>query len=141
MYCSRKCASFADKPRLIAGNISRRKYEKVEGLNRGQIFLLNNPEIREFTYQRDKRMRIVLLGELGGKCLRCGYDEDVRALQLDHINNDGHLDRKERGHKLYRYYINHLDEAKQRLQVLCANCNKIKCSAEQEYAKSKRTYK
>ena len=32
-----------------------------------------------------------------------------------------------------------LDEAEKKLQVLCANCNKIKAVKEEEHAKSKRT--
>ena len=62
---------------------------------------------------------------LGGKCCKCGYDTDIRALQLDHINGDGYKYRKLYG-KEVRYHAKNLDACKEILQVLCANCHAIK---------------
>ncbi len=61
---------------------------------------------------------------LGGKkCVKCGYVG--LALNFEHINNDGAQDRKIIGNskKQLYYYLNHPEEAKQKLQVYCANCN------------------
>ena len=59
----------------------------------------------------------------GGVCLCCG-EEEKTFLQLDHINNDGHLDR--RVHKTSCKLFARLKAAgwpKDRYQLLCANCN------------------
>lgn len=86
----------------------------------------------------DSERRETLVGKLGGRCLHCGYDKDVRALVLDHIRGDGHADRKRLGGKIARYYLNNFDEAKQNLQVLCHNCNAIKAIDEKEHNRSRR---
>ena len=74
-------------------------------------------------------LRLQLFDILGAtKCVRCGFT-DIRTLQLDHKNGGGSKDKfaKYRGTKqLYRYYINHPEEAKEKYQILCANCNWIK---------------
>ena len=61
----------------------------------------------------------VALMVLGRKCVRCGFD-DIRALQIDHINNDGY---KENRVKMYHKILRGDTEG---YQVLCANCNWIK---------------
>lgn len=62
---------------------------------------------------------------MGGKCVSCGLT-DRRVLQIDHINDDGHLDR-EFGHgvRLARY-ISSGKRAIDDLQLLCANCHHLK---------------
>ena len=67
------------------------------------------------------------------KCNHCGYD-DIRALCLDHINNDGAEQRrkirpksKHRGGNAIDVYINaKRNKFPKDLQVLCSNCNRIK---------------
>ncbi len=79
---------------------------------------------RHFNY---KSKIYALLG--GAKCKYCGYDKDPRALQLDHINGDGSIDRKRFHSSAVRYwmeYKDNLEELKKKFQVLCANCNAIK---------------
>lgn len=62
---------------------------------------------------------------LGGRCISCGYDTDIRALQIDHINSDGSIDRKtKKGGSYYHHILNTIGSG--RYQVLCANCNAIK---------------
>jgi hypothetical protein len=66
---------------------------------------------------------------LGNKCVKCGFS-DWRGLQFDHIKGGGTKDFtirfKGSGDAMYRYYLNHPEEAKMMLQLLCANCNQIK---------------
>ena len=134
--CSRGCAAkFRGKTRRYA-----RKYPKIEGLTRGQIFRKFNPEKVAQDLHRDVFKRLIVIDHLGSKCCRCGYEEDIRALELDHKNNDGYLDRKKVGRKgkIYRYYSKNLKEAEEVLQVLCSNCNKIKQIEQKEFRKSKR---
>ena len=71
--------------------------------------------------------RLKLMDVLGGKkCNKCSY-KDVRALQIDQIDGYGSRDAREKGHaKMYYYYLRNPEEAKRKLQVLCANCNWVK---------------
>lgn len=74
-----------------------------------------------------RRGRLYLYHILGGKCIQCGFS-DIRALQLDHINGSGYTEIQsfKGAVSMYRFYINNPDIAKQKLQILCANCNWIK---------------
>ncbi len=100
-----------------------------------RAWYLNNTER---ALARDKNKRVAVVQRLGGCCVECGYDKDVRALVLDHKRGDGHADRKRLGTKLYRYYYNHLEEAENNLQVLCCNCNAIKAIVCDEHNVSRR---
>jgi hypothetical protein len=68
--------------------------------------------------------RAAVLDLLGCQCVRCGFD-DVRALQIDHVNGGGTAEYKLLGNqsaKFYQRVLEHPDD----YQVLCANCNWIK---------------
>jgi len=83
---------------------------------------------REPEYQRQhyNEVRIRALHAVGGLDLRCkcGYD-DVRALQIDHVNGGGNAEFKAfPGAAFYYKVLRDLDKSK--YQVLCANCNVIK---------------
>jgi len=83
------------------------------------------------TYQQIRFDVLELVGKT--KCSKCGFN-DWRALQLDHKNGKGFTDRKRlgSGRGFNQYYLNHPKEAKKKLQVLCANCNWIKRSKNNE---------
>jgi hypothetical protein len=75
------------------------------------------------THTKRRRWAIEVLG---GKCNKCGYNQDWRALQVDHVNNDGNIERKTKAPSLlFRQLILGLVD-RSRYQVLCANCNRIK---------------
>ena len=77
--------------------------------------------------KRRLRRRVGALLALGGKCVRCGFDSDYRALQLDHINSDGFKDNKKYWQLQQRIYAEIIDgKHKDKYQILCANCNWIK---------------
>lgn len=75
-----------------------------------------------------REIRLKLLRLLGDRCVFCGYDKNELALQIDHIDGSGASDKRRfKGNATgYRYYLNHPEMAKDRLQILCANCNTIK---------------
>lgn len=76
-----------------------------------------------------RKWRLRLLDILGGKkCVSCGYDKDFRALNFDHLRDDGRKDRKihYNSYGFYRFYSENPEIAKSNLQVLCSNCNTIK---------------
>ncbi len=70
----------------------------------------------------NKKLRMLVIQRLGSKCCFCGFD-DVRALQVDHINGGGSKEIKELGaNKIYRKIL----DGDMSYQLLCANCNWIK---------------
>ena len=106
--------------RLRAENLERRQQQE-----------------REAKQIRRKRLRAQVIEILGGCCARCGFS-DARALQVDHVNGDGSVDRKKfRGQDtLYKHIIRR--GAQGRYQILCANCNWIKRDEDGEYLHRKR---
>ena len=88
----------------------------------------------EFNKKNNLKYRTALLGLLGDKCIKCGFS-DTRALQVDHINGGGSRERTEKGSRAgNNYYI--LKEIMcgklGKYQLLCANCNWIKRSENNE---------
>lgn len=72
------------------------------------------------------------------KCKRCGFD-DVRALQVDHVNGGGYAHRKSLGNSstsVYTYLKR--NNYPVGFQILCANCNWIKRVENGEYSKTKK---
>ena len=82
-------------------------------------------ESRKQKYIQDKTSLFKILG--GFKCCICGFENPL-ALQIEHKNDTGHLDKKRfnRHDQFFRYYITHPLEAIEYLQIMCANCNQIK---------------
>jgi len=132
-FCSFRCAGKSKVHLVVARNKARRIYPE-NGLSTQKNHYRAH---RVRLLSKDKNLRLSVIRLLGGQCAHCGYD-DMRALVLDHKNSDGHIDRRRLGHKIARYYIHHLDEAKINLQVLCANCNLIKQSEADEHNKTRR---
>src|ERR1035437_3107392 len=78
-----------------------------------------------------RKIRAELLALFGGVCERCGFD-DPRALQVDHVNGDGHIDRQ----NIYtntRKFIKHVRDNREDYQLLCANHNVIKVIEDGEH--------
>ena len=96
--------------------------------NQKTSYLKKNPEKR---YSTTIRRKLFLL--LGKSCVRCGF-ADIRALQIDHIHGGGKQEMKKFGTNIvmYQYYTRNPEIAKQKLQILCANCNWIKRCENQE---------
>ena len=56
-------------------------------------------------------------------CRSCGYDADVRALQIDHVRSNGAHERRIRSQRsIHRRVLTYPED----YQLLCANCNWIK---------------
>ena len=70
------------------------------------------------------RKRKEVLDYLGGKCMECGFS-DYRALQIDHVNNNGYLERKN-DKRMVRPFVHLIRDRIKQYQILCANCNQIK---------------
>lgn len=86
-------------------------------------------------YLRPKRYnlkkRLELIKKFGGRCKKCGID-DIRVLQVDHINGNGEIERKKFNSKT-RYKMIMADDGS-KYQLLCANCNIIKAWENNEFS-------
>lgn len=74
------------------------------------------------TRQRLLSYKVRVIEGYGGKCVCCGESEPL-FLQLDHVNNDGAIERKKYP-KSTQLYLKVIREGfPSDYQLLCANCN------------------
>ena len=89
----------------------------------------NRERLREDARQHKLKAKKIILERYGKSCVKCGFD-DIRALHLDHIENNGAEERKSLGGQKFSGSNFYLYLIKQGLpdgyQTLCANCNFIK---------------
>jgi hypothetical protein len=103
----------------------------------------NKKKQRERLRKQNFEARYSLIQEFGPDCVWCHF-ADARALQFDHVNNDGYKDKVMRARKggrgrSYQLYPKKYEQIrakflKGQLQILCANCNAIKLA---EYYREK----
>lgn len=99
-----------------------------------EYFHKNKKRINKQRNERRKKHWLELVRRLGSKCVCCGFS-DIRALQIDHINGGGGVERRKRGGSIYSYIVKLSDkELKNNYQILCANCNTIKMREREEYS-------
>lgn len=88
-----------------------------------------NPKARQ-TYQREwararrRENKILAVARLGGCCVRCGYKENLAALEIDHL-----VLRRRRLPDMGASQATQLRRGSLRVeevQLLCANCHAIK---------------
>ena len=94
-----------------------------------------NAQQRNYTRNLNGMRRKKIIEKLGGKCVHCGYDADIRALQIDHIDGGGSKERRSMSITKYYKLLLQLDENTlfTNYQCLCANCNTIKKYTNNEY--------
>jgi hypothetical protein len=96
---------------------------------------------RLYIGQLNRNYRDAIAKELGGwHCVSCGI-KDKEVLAFDHRNGDGEEDRKRLGgqYSTIRYYFHNPVEAREKLQVLCCNCNWKKNASENQAMGQSRT--
>lgn len=85
--------------------------------------------LREKAKAMRRNYKALVLNHYGNKCNHCGFD-DFRALQIDHVDDNGAEERKSLGGKQvsgWRFYeILVKRNFPEGYQTLCANCNNIK---------------
>lgn len=98
-------------------NANSRKYNRLHPLRKKRSQLEYRLRIRQETFDAYG----------GAFCKRCGFT-DTRALQLDHVNGTGHVQKKEIGSglRLYQFLKKNGYPNQEEYQILCANCNTIK---------------
>jgi len=99
-----------------------KKYAKPQ--SKKGIARPNSTEASKKT-QHMTRVRALML--LGGKCETCGIN-DMRVLQVDHVDNNGAAERREigRGYAMMKRVLANPSA----YRCLCANCHAIRHSKE-----------
>jgi len=90
-----------------------------------QNYLMNKKEISQKTKIRGQLLKKECFNAYGGCVCRCCGEKELPFLSLDHVNNDGAKERKNKrgvGAKIYRYLKKNNYPDKHRYQVLCMNC-------------------
>ena len=102
--------------------------DQVRKRTRERAWLAAHPErtaiYRERRKARYKELRQVVFEGLGKTCACCGEGDD-RFLSVDHVRNDGKLERLLGNRGAYLFYLNVIRGGfdKTRYQTLCYNCN------------------
>ena len=97
-------------------------------------------KIRKNNDKYNHSLRQKVVDCLGGKCIKCGFN-DIRALQIDHINGGGYQEMKNLSAKQrYKLVLQSTQNKEKKYQLLCANCNWIKRFEDKEVIGSPRKY-
>lgn len=102
-------------------NIEKIRARKRENMRR---YRAERPErYAEQSRKSKNKLKSTLFDMYGHDCALCGFD-DKRALTLDHIKNNGNLERKELGERgvYYKARDNYLPDE---YRILCMNCQFI----------------
>lgn len=84
----------------------------------------------QYVNARNRDNRIFFVGELGGKCVRCGI-KDPRVMDFDHINP---LEKRYNiGDIMWWANRDRIWEEVRKCQLLCANCHRIKTMEDRDY--------
>lgn len=126
-YCSTPCKSkISMKKHYVRRNELRREYRRTHP---------------DYWKNNHLKLKIEVTHHISDevKCVKCGFS-DIRALQIDHINGGGNIERikiwKNNGEKMWKNILSTpKDEIRKRYQILCANCNWIKLVENKEHKK------
>lgn len=105
-------------------NKEKRKKQYLEWYSDSENAKVKKDRDRAYGARRRESRRALIFEVLGDVCVRCGFS-DKRALEVDHINGGGNLDRLS-ARTMDRYYARIIEVGKSEYQILCANCNRIK---------------
>jgi len=88
----------------------------------------------EYCRKYRSKLKTAVYELLGNKCVHCGFS-DIRALQIDHINGGGNKEVRKVSGNYYKFLLTDIPNNPEKYQTLCANCNWIKRSINNENRK------
>jgi len=95
----------------------KKRIEKI----RQKWYKIHRKERLLYNKKYTLKIRDIVLNHYGNKCICCGEGRR-EFLTIDHINNDGNIQRKKIGNsRFYTWIIQH--NFPKDLQILCCNCN------------------
>lgn len=111
---------------------NRKSYKKYYDKNKikineqSRLYRLSHMEMfRKKARKHNLNSRMKLISYLGGKCVRCGFN-DWHALQVDHINGNGLKELENKVGMKNTWFLRDIIKNAGKYQLLCANCNWIK---------------
>ncbi len=115
------------------GKETKRKYDRLRSRTlkyiEQQREYRRGSKYREYVREHTKQRRLNLMNHLGGiECKHCGCVY-YTILDIDHIDPKHSKEDRIRfssNHIMNAYYLKHLEEASQKLQILCRACNGAK---------------
>jgi hypothetical protein len=117
-----------EQRRILGREYARRKRREDPEYNR-QMYQKHKDKIKVTAQLRMWRTKRETVDAYGGKCMCCG-EKALEFLSIDHIYNDGKQHRASLnglvGSGFYRHLKKNGFPDKDRLQVLCYNCNGAK---------------
>jgi hypothetical protein len=103
------------------------RYRAEHPLYQQQYYYQNRDEISARVKVEHQKLKQETINAYGGRCVCCG-ETSMEFLCLDHIHNDGHVERKGSSGSGRAFYskLKRQGFPKDRIQVLCQNCNSAK---------------
>jgi hypothetical protein len=125
--CSPECHEKLKHINKLKGNKAYRDRNKDSLNAQSRDYREKNLETQRRRVRKSlQNIREKIVELLGSKCAVCGFN-DPRALEIDHVNDNGNKERKI--YSTYAYYKHILEEilsGSKDYQLLCANHNAIK---------------
>ena len=122
-------------PKKYPNGRKRWTEEKRKAYQREYMRTVYKEKKRVMDREYHKKIKKEIFELLGNKCCKCGYSG--LALVVDHVNNDGNIERKKYiNGGSNRYWFNILKKIRtgsKDYQLLCANCNMEKEMKRREY--------
>ena len=94
----------------------------------GSYYAQNKQKLNQKHRQYVRNLKVEVKKLLGGKCACCG-EEEFEFLNVDHVNNDGSVERHGRKTRPNLHYYLEIKKCMKegtpvtRYQLLCCNCN------------------
>ena len=117
--------AYYEKNKEVISTKGKERYHKNLERNRAygrDYHFKNSVAISTRNKLRIKNERSEIYRLEDDKCKCCGETDPI-YFQLDHVNNDGHLERKNRSRRGPKLTLKKYLEAPEKFQLLCANCN------------------
>jgi hypothetical protein len=120
-----------NKKRVLQKNKEWRDKNKYHlSLIHKKYYKKNKKQLKKYHQLFHLTLKIIIIqvytkGKMN--CMNCGYNENIDALTIDHIDNNGFKFRNKDGRYgdcFYHWIIFH--NFPNNLQILCSNCNLIK---------------
>jgi hypothetical protein len=106
---------------------------KIKRKKESLIYSKNNnyKSQKKYCKEYNNKLKQAVFNILGKECSFCGFN-DIRALQIDHVNGGGLKEIRLSKGNYYKFLLTEIISNPNKYQVLCANCNWIKRSVNNE---------
>lgn len=123
-YCDKNIEKIRERHKKYRQEHAEEKREQTREYHR-EYYAKNKEKLRQYhnQYYKDNRNKQVLVDYLGGKCIICGYNKCIAALDFHHLDpaeKEFILSRSWQKKKMTESTKMELDKC----VILCANCHR-----------------